>query len=269
MTDLLPPTTPDELISLLIEQVQQTFPDAEIAHHADQLVVARAGRIVPIALSDCLRAYREAPEQFEVLIGNVLSSVAAPPPERGGIAFEALRDRILPMLKPAQLLKEAARRGLPRPASRPFLGDLIVTYVVEEPQRLVYLNERHLERWTVGEAHLHEVALPNLRRRTKERGKFTVSGDEAQPLIIAASGDGFDATRILLPELLDNWQRHMPGRLLIAVPTRDLLVAFSDDDTEVVERIARQVARDATGVNGLTAELFCLTDGELRIYSGD
>ncbi len=257
----------EELAASCVAQIREALPDCDIAVGEGRLVVERKGRLQHFDLARLAVAYRQAPAELDVLMSNLVSAVAAPPPERTLSDFERLRSRILPMLKPAGLIREAERRGLPRPASRPFLGDLIVTYVIEEPQRLVYLNENHLERWTIGAQHLHEAALPNLQKRTVERARFTISGDANQPLIVAASGDGFDATRILLPELLDNWQRHMPGTLLLAVPHRDLLLAFSNDDSDVVERIAAQVRRDAAGDNGLTDQLFCFSDGELRVYA--
>jgi uncharacterized protein YtpQ (UPF0354 family) len=259
----------EELATYCAAQIRAAFADCDVAIGEDRLVVERNGRLQPFDLERLTAAYRQAPAELDVLLTNLVSAISAPPPERTLSDFERLRSRILPMLKPAGLLNEADRRGLPRPAARPFLAELIITYVIEEPQRLVYLNENHLERWAIGAQHLHEAALPNLQQRTIDRARFTISGDAAQPLIVASSGDAFDATRILLPELLENWQRHMPGNLLLAVPHRDLLLAFSDDDGDVVERIAAQVRRDAVTANGLTDRLFCLIDGELRVYADE
>jgi uncharacterized protein YtpQ (UPF0354 family) len=152
-------------------------------------------------------------------------------------------------------------------AYRPFLADLIITYVIDEPQSVAYINERHLERWQVGEHQLHEYALANLAARTKERAKFLISGEGAQRLIIAHSQDGYDATRLLLPDLLVSWQPHFPGNMVIGIPNRDFLIAFSDADESILTSIAHQIQLDSVQREyGLTDQLFTIEDGQVREY---
>jgi uncharacterized protein YtpQ (UPF0354 family) len=181
--------------------------------------------------------------------------------------FAALRDRVFPMLKPLTLLVTVRDRKLPMLIYRPFLADLMICYVIDEPNSLVYINEQHLECWQIGEHELHEQALANLRDRTATRGTFTIAGEGAQRLIVANTQDGFDATRLLLVPLLEAWRPQFPGTMVIGIPNRDFLIAFSDVDRTILSNVARQVQFDAAErEHGLTDQLFTLADGQIREY---
>lgn len=181
-------------------------------------------------------------------------------------SFAELRERVYPMLKPVALLVTVRERKLPMLIYRHFLADLIITYVIDEPGRVAYINEAHLERWEIGEHDLHEQAMDNLRRRTAE-GNYTSSGEGAQHIVVFNSQDGYDATRLLLSDLLSRFQPQFPGNMVIGVPNRDFLIVFSDADEAILTNIAHQIQLDALQrEHGLTDQLFTLARGEVREY---
>jgi uncharacterized protein YtpQ (UPF0354 family) len=119
----------------------------------------------------------------------------------------------------------------------------------------------------VSMADVHEQAVINLRRRTHERVDYMTAGEGDQRLYIFNSGDGYDATRLLLSDVLATWARTLPGNLVIGIPNRDFLIGFSDANSEILERIAQQVQADAVGREyGLTEQLFTLESGQVREY---
>lgn len=184
--------------------------------------------------------------------------------------FAQLRERVFPMLKPIALLVEVRERKLPMIVYRPFLADLIIAYVIDEQGSAAYINEHHLERWELSEHELHAQAIENLRRRTEERGNYTVVGEGPQHLVVFNTQDGYDATRLLLPTLLDSWRRDFPGRMVIGVPSRDFLIIFSDADEQILASIAQQIQLDAANrEHGLTDQLFTLEAGQVREYEWD
>jgi uncharacterized protein YtpQ (UPF0354 family) len=184
--------------------------------------------------------------------------------------FAQLRERVLPMLKPIALLVEVRERKLPMIVYRPFLADLIIAYVIDEQGSAAYINERHMERWELSEHELHAQAIENLRRRTEERGNYTVVGEGPQRLVVFNTQDGYDATRLLLPSLLEQWRGDFPGRVVIGVPSRDFLIIFSDADEQILANIAQQIQLDAANrEHGLTDQLFTLEGGQVREYEWD
>lgn len=186
---------------------------------------------------------------------------------RSVTSFDELRPRVMPILKPLELLVTVRERELPMLIYRPFLGDLMITYVIGEGDRLAYINEKHLERWQIGEHDLHEQAITNLRRRTDESGSYTTTGEGAQHLIIFNTQDGFDATRLLLPDMLAGLRGQFPGHMVIGIPNRDFMILFSDAERSILASVASQIEADVTQrANGLTDRLFTLEGGEVREY---
>ena len=62
-------------------------------------------------------------------------------------------------------------------------------------------------------------------------------------LILFQSGDGYDASRILLPTLHERLREHLGSPFLAAIPNRDILLCFRNDD-ETIGRVKGQVEED-------------------------
>jgi uncharacterized protein YtpQ (UPF0354 family) len=187
--------------------------------------------------------------------------------ERSLTSFDDIRLRVMPILKPLELLVSVRERELPMLVYRPFLANLMIAYVISEGKRLAYINEPHLERWQVSAHDLHAQAIANLRRCTDEAGSYTATGEGTQHLIVFNTQDGFDATRLLLPDLLAELRGQFPGRMVIGIPNRDFLILFSDADDTILASVASQIEADATQqANGLSDQLFMLEGGEVREY---
>ncbi len=241
-----------------------------LGREGDVVQVRVTNQRMRVDLTNFYQAYIQAPEHFDLVYATLLRLLHEQIPERAANTFADIADRVMPMLKPITLLNAVFERKLPMLAYRPFLADLIVAYVIDEPQRVSYINERHLERWGIGEHQLHERALTNLAARTQERAHFLMTGDGPQRLIVANTHDGYDATRLLLPDLLASWQPHFPGKMVIGIPNRDFLIAFSDADESILTSVAHQIQLDAAQREyGLTDQLFTIDNGEVREYQWD
>ncbi|NTU84635.1 MAG: DUF1444 family protein [Chloroflexales bacterium] len=223
-----------------------------------------------VSIHNFYNAYAQHPSAIELVTDTLLRSLRNYDTARTITSFDDLRERVYPMLKPITLLVTLRERKLPMLVYRPFLADLMIAYVIEEPSSLAYISEQHLERWGLAEHELHEQAMTNLRRRTAERGEHTVTGEGAQRLVIFKAQDGFDATRLLLPNLIEGWKAQMPGNLVIGIPNRDFLIIFSDAERSVLTAVAHQIQREAAErAHGLTDQLFTIKGGQVREYEWD
>jgi Uncharacterized protein conserved in bacteria len=212
-------------------------------------------------------AYLQNPLQVEHIIHTLIKTLQGFQPDRSTSSYAALRERIYPMLKPIALLAEVRDRQLPLILYRPFLADLMIAYVIDEADSVAFINEEHLAKWEIAEHRIHNQALANLRQRTLNATDYTTVGTGAQRLFIFSSQDGYDATRILLPEVLDRWRVQLPGRMVIGIPNRDFLIAFSDVDRMILHSMAHQIQRDSIQrPYGLTDQLFTLINGEIHVY---
>ena len=226
-----------------------------------------SGADVTADLSNFYTAYTHAPAQIDAVAQTFARVLLGIQPDRSTNDYADLSDRIYPMLKPIDLLVTVRERNLPMLAYREFLADLMVTYVIDEKQSVAFINEDHLERWGVSVQDLHERSIENLRRRTLEEVDYVTAGEGEQRLFIFSSNDGYDATRLLLSDVLAGWARELPGNLVIGIPNRDFLIAFSDTNPEILRSVAHQIQADsAQQEHGLTDQLFTLVDGVVREY---
>ncbi|HEX9370398.1 MAG TPA: DUF1444 family protein [Roseiflexaceae bacterium] len=263
-------TTPmgPEQFAAYIEKRLTLYDEIEVIDRAGmELRVRASGADVTADLSNFYAAYARSPGQLDVVVQTFARAMLGIQPDRSASDFANLADRIYPMLKPLAMLVEVRERNLPMLAYREFLADLMIAYVIDEEHSVSYINEEHLERWEVSVQEIHERSLENLRRRTEERVKYTTVGAGEQRLFIFSSGDGYDASRLLLADVLAGWARELPGQLVVGVPNRDFLIAFSDANPEILRAVAAQVQADAAQREyGLTEQLFTLIGGVVKEY---
>jgi uncharacterized protein YtpQ (UPF0354 family) len=238
-----------------------------LERHGMELRLRVRGADVTVDLGNFHTAYARDPSQLDVVAQNFAEVALGILPDRSVSDFADLADRICPMLKPIALLVAVRERKLPMLAYREFLADLMITYVVDEERSVAFINEDHLERWGLSVQDIHERAIENLHRRTLGHIDYTAAGAGEQRIFIFNSGDGYDATRLLLTDILTGWARELPGHLVIGIPNRDFLIAFSDANPEILRGVALQVQADAAQrEHGLTDQLFTLVDGAVREY---
>jgi len=251
-----------------MEKRLELYDEIEVLGRAGMELRLRAnGADVTADLSNFYSAYARNPAQLDAVVQTFVRVMLGLQPDRADIDYAHLAGRIYPMLKPLEMLAEVAERKLPMLAYREFLSDLIIAYVVDEQRSVSYINEDHLERWQVDVHDIHERAIENLRRRTEEQVRYTTVGEGEQRLFIFNSGDGYDAARLLLSDVLADWSRQVPGRLVIGVPNRDFMIAFSDANPEILRAVAAQIQADAAQREyALTEQLFTLSEGVVTEY---
>ena len=152
----------------------------------------------------------------------------------------------------------------------PLVADLVVTYASNFPNHRAYLNERIMEQTLASPEStfddVHESAVENLRKRTTKRHYKTRSLHEKRAIICDAH-DGYAATHILPPNQMETWAKRISERMLVGLPNRDFLIAFSDRNRAHLAAIARRVRRDAACPDhSLSAELPAWRDRQVREY---
>jgi hypothetical protein len=158
-------------------------------------------------------------------------------PDQAG-TFEELKDRIMPMIV---LDREDPSAMV---VSQSLVAGLAVAYGIDNDRTISYISPSRLARWGVSADDLHEAALENLLRRSE-----TLSANAAQDeqgkidLILFQTMDGYDASRILLPNLHEKLREHLGSPFAAAIPNRDILLCFRNDD-ETVTRLAPQIKSD-------------------------
>lgn len=260
----------EEFGDMVEERLEQLSTLEELERDGLEVRFRAHGRPVTSDLHHFYSAYLRSPDQLESILQTLEGAVRSLAPDRSQQLWDELEDRIYPMLKPATMLLDVAERGLPQLVYRPFMADLIICYVIDEPESVAYVNVDHLAAWNVIESTLYTRAIDNLRTKTLKPNMLQVHGQGSQTLFIYATRDGYDAARILLTDVLSEWSALIPNNLVVGIPNRDFLIGFSDANPEILHRMAIQVAQDSYNLDyGLTDQLWTVKNNQILPYEYD
>lgn len=221
------------------------------------------------------QAYRGAPDRLPDIVKAHLSALKQVPPTPMPITEEEAGQALLPLLQSSSWLKRyeqnpamekdggqpkallsttplpnlATPPAMPALLRRPFVSGIVIVYVFDFPSHRAYVNANMMDGIIKNSNSslddIHEYALKNLQLRA-EKHRIDVHGSYARMLITCETQDGYAAASILLPDLMNDWAKRLPGRMLIGIPNRDFIIAFSDQHPSGVDVIAEQVRRDAS-----------------------
>lgn len=213
------------------------------------------------------QAYQNAPDRLDDVVNAHLAALAQTAKAAKPITQQEAAESLLPVLQPRTWLEEMQKQHPTPLLQQPFGSGLVITYLFDLPTGRAYVNESMVkELLQVGSiSELHVYALKNLRRCLD---KYTIEGhgNFEHTLISCESHNGFAAMCVLLPDLLEEWNRRMPGRMLIGIPNRDFVIAFSDRNPSFGS-IAQQIIEDArTQEHPLTPRLLIWREGAVREY---
>lgn len=183
------------------------------------------------------------------------------------IELSDVRDQVLPILKPAEYLE-----GAPEAVTQPYPAGLRIAYVIDNPTTIRFIMAHDLATWQIDRAELHDLALNNLRALAHSTQPQRIDMGEGS-LTCCASGDGFDAARILVPEVVEAWvldpQRQPaagpPPPVVIAIPHRDMLAATIAYPS-VISLMKMVISQFYQPPHQLSTALFTIHNGQIVPY---
>jgi hypothetical protein len=155
--------------------------------------------------------------------------------------------------------------------SQPLLDDgpagLALVYALTAGGFDVIVNGEHLLGWGIPPAELQEAALRNL-AAWSATAPWTDEASGGRRLISSDAGDGWDASRILLPDIREHLVHELGdgARVLVGLPERHLLIAGSlrPGDEEFAGLFADFVIEHSGGADEpVDRRVFEIVDGQL------
>lgn len=173
------------------------------------------------------------------------------------LPLEVVSGKILPRIHPLEAMAgSAANNPL---ACQPFVNDTVILYAIDLNGASVPITIEQLIRWGVDVEEIDRIARQNLavhRPRMELRSFQTESATAA----VFNTGDGYDASRLLLQQLHTQLSRDLGRTFLVAIPSRDVFIAFPCEPSDFVTRLKKRVEVDYRKLpNPITSDLFLVT----------
>ncbi|MCA9580549.1 MAG: DUF1444 family protein [Myxococcales bacterium] len=175
--------------------------------------------------------------------------------------------RLLPRLvnhRFFEQLKDSSAEG-PGLVRMPVGHDVDCAFLLEFEGRCRFVRESEGLAWAVSLEALRERAHQNLASRSS-RARFAAVETNEGPMVIAKSGDGLDAARLLLPSLRETLRPILGDAMIVAVPHRDVLMATPAHIPALTRALEARAADDASRApHRITHHLFTLgqIDGQI------
>ncbi len=210
-------------------------------------------------VSPPILAASEAPEH-DWAAGQVLVHPVLKPVGTSGASFDDLRAG----------LSTAPGKSHAQPILAEGPCGLLVGYAIPAAGFDVLVNGEHLLSWGVGPDEVHAAAMRNLAAWSAGAAwTDEVSGNRR--LLSSDTGDGWDASRILLPEVRAHLGEELGGRVLVGLPERHLLLAGSlmpDDEEFAILFRDFVVEHSGDADEPIDRRIFELRGGELVEFAG-
>ncbi len=197
-----------------------------------------------VNLLNFYRSYVNAPAQFEAIVLPALTTVVQVQGwgrEQTEPGLDDVRSRIMPMLYPEDVWKET----FPNFVGVPWVGGLVILYVVDESNAYWYIRDDLLELWQLSLDDLHEIALENVEEYfEKSPMQFTVAGEEGPRLLLPQRPDAYNTSHLLSHAFHETLRGVLGGDFVVGTPNRDFFVAVSLDSAETIDHVRKKVEDD-------------------------
>lgn len=230
----------EHFVERVISHTREKFPLVKIARGEEPFSLRINGNTA--ALENLYRLTVLKPEELDRNVDRWVVEMLRAGEGRPESAetFESVKERIFPMvLAPGS---DAAK--MDNLVSQALIDGLVVAYALDEGQTISYIPKSQFDTWKMTIDDLHDTALANLIARSESISAHAAQDDDGNiNLILFQTMDGYDASRILLPTLHERLREHLGSPFAAAIPNRDILLCFRDDE-ETVARLSEQIDDD-------------------------
>ena len=255
-----------ELFTALVSARLRPLEQVQVeSARAIELKLRVRGVPVTVSLEHHYERYLEDPRTLNPLVDDLISSVITgglQDPE-GQDAFTSIAPNLMPLLISAADWEQKYANGL-RLVVRPLVQDLGIALVYDRGAEIEYVQLDAISHWGVEAETAYETANVNLdfASRAVPVSEYDTGSSK---LLIDNVGDGYAATRAILPSRLEHWAQRIEGELVLGLPRHDFLIGFSHKHPNF-DQLQTQVNNDARDDSrGLFPELLVYREGVLEI----
>jgi hypothetical protein len=250
----MPAPSREQFVQQVLRVVAERFPLVKVSRGEEPFTMRVNGNLA--SLENLYRVAMLSPENAQHHIERwVVELIRAGEgtPDRGG-SFEELKDRIMPILISESRADDVST------VSEPLVTGLRIGYAIDGDRTIAHIPQAQFEEWGVTMDDLHDAAIANLSGRSEQMKADALQDEDGQVyMIVFQTLDGYDASRVLLPTLHDRLSEYLGSPFCAAIPSRDVLLCFREDTTNV-DKLREQIAADHQRLpHGITDQLLLVT----------
>jgi uncharacterized protein YtpQ (UPF0354 family) len=214
-------------------------------------------------LDNAYTEYRQHPKDLSAVIQKFSAALVESSREDESID----RSRIVPVVKDRNWIKEIQEstksrgvKGTLENVFDDFNEELVVVYAEDNPKTVRYLTPEKLANLGIERGELRALAVENLKRLIPQ--VEVLPGPEVS--MVKADGD-YEASLVLFDELWASPQIRVDGDIVVAVPSRGVLLFTGSRNPAGIAKLRELAAQDARkSPYHLTAELFVYRNGSFK-----
>jgi len=244
--------------------IERARPDLRIARVFDGWIELDGG--IRVDLSRAIEATRDAtPGAVARAVEKVVAMLPGGDGGRVAVPWRDAELLLVPRLVGGSFLAlvhaGAEQRG--EIATMPLVADVHVALLLAYDKRSRYVRADEVEDWAVPFEVARAVAIANLAARSA-RARFDRVDDAHGPMVVARTGDGLDAARLLLPGFHDVVAAELGSPFVVGVPHRDALVATAREREAAVDALRQRTRADAAAApHRITDALLVVTRDDI------
>lgn len=223
-----------------------------------------------VNLANFYRSYLLQPHQFRDIVLPGLTTMVRMQewgPDQLMPPLTEVSQRIMPMLYGQEEAEETLKGFL----RIPWVGGLCIMFVVDEDDTYRFVHEAMLQRWELDKEEVHELAMQNLERFTKDNPlEVSVVGENDTPrMLVPVNANAYNTARLLGSDLHHRLRQVLGPELVIGVPNRDFFVAVSLAQPTLIDDIQQRVIEDYRSMHHpLTSRLLLISADGVSEYCG-
>lgn len=258
---------PEAFSSEFVAALRVAFPNHSITTVEPLRLTLKgpAGVELGVFLGNAYDEYVQDPSKQSEIIARYIGSIL----ESAQHYVRVRPERIVPVIKDRSWLddmRKARACGESCSASDPVVddynGDLVIVYAEDTPTSTRYFAADELSGIGVERRDIRALAVGNLRRILP-----AVEMHRGPLVSMVVAGGDYVASLVLLDELWSENRFDVDGDIVIAVPSRDVLLLANADNKESINKLS-ELAKTAANDSSywLTSQLFVYRGGQFVRY---
>jgi uncharacterized protein YtpQ (UPF0354 family) len=251
----------EDLFALYAEEIRARFAPRKVAFDGpDALQIESAtGRQITVYLENLwIQCRNSMGERSDVFERHLAALASAMEPDDGPPAG---KDNLIAIVKDHEYL--ALSHGNRDPVVREHLaGDLWIVYALDLPSATQALAESTMKKLNIAPEELRSLAIGNLRRILPD-----IERHGGGPWYMLTAGGDYTASLLLLEDVWEQLKESVEGDIVVAVPSRDVVLFTGSRSKEGIETIKRKAQNiHQTGDHVVSQTLFRLSSGKWSVF---